>query len=132
MELGIIVLGIIIIADLIAMYFVFRVGTQHDAHHSIRTADSSASVKELYRREEERQAKVAMRDAALAEKQKAEAAKAEAEAKTDDATEQQADTDGNQVSDALGDEEARRKRREAALKRKAERQAARTKASETE
>jgi len=126
MDLGIAVLLVIIIIDLIAVYYVFRIGVQHDPHHAQRDADSAESVKLLRQREEDRQAKVAARDAALAAQVTASSESADGEGAK--SAESGADTE-NKVSSALGDEEARRKRREEALKRKAARQAARAESS---
>jgi len=126
MSLGIAVLLVIIIIDLIAVYYVFRIGVKHDPHHAQRDADSAESVKLLRQREADRQAKIATRDAALAAQTTASNVTEDGEGAK--STESGADAE-NKVSNALGDEEARRKRREEALKRKAARQAARAESS---
>lgn len=122
MEFGIVVLGIIIILDLVAVYYVFRIGVQHDAHTEIRSADSSHSVMVLKQRAEEYNQKIAARDAAL---------KSSTALGSGSSADAESTAEGS-VSNQLGDEEERQKRREAALKRKAERQATRTTQSQGE
>ena len=115
MEFGIFILGIIIVLDLIAVYFVFRIGVQHDAHTEIRSADSSQAVMMLRREAEDYNEKLAKRDAAQKH-----LTSGDDNGSTDDAPGLE-----SEVSNQLGDEDERQKRREAALKRKAERQASR-------
>ncbi len=122
MEFGIVVLGIIIILDLVAVYYVFKIGIQHDAHTEIRSADSSHAVMVLKQRAEEYNQKLAARDAAL---------KSSTTLGGGSSTDADSTAEGS-VSNQLGDEEERQKRREAALKRKAERQATRTTQSQGE
>ena len=115
MEFGIVVLGVIIVLDLVAVFYVFRIGVQHDAHTEIRSSESSQAVMTLRRRAEEYNQKLAKR----------EAAQNQLTSSASGSGTQDADAQESEVSNQLGDEDERQKRREAALKRKAERQASR-------
>lgn len=110
--MSILVLAIIILIDLIVVAIVLNWGSKHDSHTDIRSAEASKAVQVL-----QQQAR-----AAEARKRAEEAAAAKAaltpSAGTGENNAQDAESD---VASALGDEETRRKRREAALARKATR-----------
>lgn len=114
MELGILVMIVIILVALAVVFAVMYFGSQHDPHTAIRSVESSRSVQTLITQEEERVKAMEARQKAEEEAQKA-AEKA-----------QEMQSDESPVTSQLGDEDERAKRREAALARKAARQAQRT------
>lgn len=99
------VMVIIIIIDLLAVIAVLYLGSQHDAHHSIRDSSSSHAVQVL----QERQAKIA---ALTAPSGAGESAGGEGESTGAAA----------KVASALGSDEEKERRRAEALARKAARQ----------
>jgi hypothetical protein len=44
------ILGLIILVDIIALAYVMRIGIRHDAFHDVSTVEQSAAVKRLYER----------------------------------------------------------------------------------
>ncbi len=108
MELGIVILGIIVIVDLIIVIAVLNWGSKHDSHSEIRSAESSRAVQLLLERHEKAQKKLAALQAE------------EAPQATEDTPEKISKKAGK--ASPLGDEEEKARRREAALARKDARQ----------
>lgn len=117
MGLGIFVMVIIILINLAVVAAVMYYGAQHDPHTDIRSPESSRSVQTLVMQAEKR----AQRLEELANQQRT------AQLDTGAAAQQGAGA----VSNQLGDEEARAKRRAEALARKAARQAQQASSSES-
>ncbi|MFW5692226.1 MAG: hypothetical protein ACOCX3_02620 [Chloroflexota bacterium] len=102
---------IIILLTLVVVGAVLYYGIQHDPHTSIRSVESSRSVQTL-------QAQAT----AAARKLEAQVQQKRSQGETSDADEDEDEKKAGAVAAQLGDEEAKRKRREAALARKAARQ----------
>jgi hypothetical protein len=111
MGLGILIMWIIIIITLAVVGAVLYYGVQHDPHTSIRSVESSQAVEQLNTQ------------AAAAQRKLQAMQPAKEEAPANDAPEEKK-ADAKESASQLGDDEARRKRREAALARKAARQKA--------
>ncbi|GEM_PF-1781841 len=113
--LGFIIAAIIIIADLLAVIFVLRLGSRHDAHQSVSTVESSNAVQML-------------RAQAEAAARKAEAATTKVEAEQAAAVAEKASKQAEAVvaTGGASEEEQAEQRKAAAAAARARRAAAQT------
>ncbi len=47
MPFGILVVSVIIIIDIIAVYYIFRIGLGHDKHNDVRSVESAAALSRM-------------------------------------------------------------------------------------